>query len=184
MRVSGTPVTFMRDPNDKVTGLISFFYGSEPVTLTKFSDQPPKTAEIPIVPAIVSIAPKAFDECAGEYRLASGTTVTITHDGDRLILRSEGQMTIELHPQAETKFSCPYLPFEATFIKDRTGNVIGVAALSDVADKEFVGQIWRKIRPRAPLVGQPKVVVAVSAGIGLLLLLTSILSRKNSRAMR
>jgi hypothetical protein len=184
MRVSGTPVTFTRDAQNKVTGVISFIYGTEPVTLTKFSDEPPKTAEIPAVPVIASIDPNAFDDCVGEYKLASGTTVTMSHDSDRLIMKSEGQMTLEFHPESGTNFFCSYLPVRVTFIKNGKGDVTSFTATTDLADKEFVGKIWRKIRPpiRDSIIGYRNLVVAVLVGSGLILLLAFIRSRKSGRA--
>ena len=183
MRVSGTPVTFMRDAQNKVTGVISFIYGTEPVTFTKFSDEPPKTAEIPGVPVIAGIDPKAFDDCVGEYKLASGATVTMSHDGDRLIMKSEGQMTLEFYPESETNFFCSYLPVRVTFIKNGKGDVTSFTAKTDLADKESVGKIWRKIRPpiRGSSVSYRNQVVAVLVGSGLILLLACTRSRKNRR---
>ncbi|MBC8096276.1 MAG: serine hydrolase [Akkermansiaceae bacterium] len=183
LRVSGTPVTFTRDARGSVTGMISHIYGTAPVTFTRFSSQSPKPAEIPGVPPIANIKPKDFDDCVGQYRLASGRTVTMSHDGDRLIMKSEGHMTHELYPESETHFFCSYLPARLTFIKNGKGDVTSFTAITDLADKEFAGTTWRKIRPSIwdSFVGYRNLVVAVLVGSGLLLLLAYIRSRKNRR---
>jgi len=181
MRVSGTPVTFMRDAQGSVTGLISHIYGTAPVTLTRFSGQSPEPAEIPRVPPIANLKPKAFDDCVGQYQLASGTTVTMSHDRDRLIMKSEGQMTLEFYPESETHFFCSYLPVRVSFIKNGKGDVTSFTVTTDLADQEFAGKIWRKIHPpiRDSFVGNRNLMVAVLVGSVLILLLAFIRSRKN-----
>jgi D-alanyl-D-alanine-carboxypeptidase/D-alanyl-D-alanine-endopeptidase len=183
LRVSGTPVTFTRDAQGGVIGLISHIYGTAPVTLTRFSSQSPEPAEIPGVPPVANIKPEAFDDCVGQYKLASGTTVTMSHDGDRLIMKSEGQMTLEFYPESGTNFFCSYLPVRVTFIKNQKGDVTSFTATTDLADKEFVDKIWLKIGPpiRDSFVGYRNLVVAVLVGSGLLLLLAFIRSRKKRR---
>jgi D-alanyl-D-alanine-carboxypeptidase/D-alanyl-D-alanine-endopeptidase len=183
LRMSGTPVTFVRNSQGKVSGLISYIYGTEPMTLTRFSDQLPATAEVSTVPAIGIVDAKAFDDCVGQYRLASGTTVTMSHDGDRLIMKSEGQMTHELYPESETNFFCAYLPFRVIFIKNEKGDVTSFTVTTDLADKEVVGKIWRKIRPPIwdSFVGYRNLMVAVLIGGGLLLLPAFIRLSKNRR---
>jgi hypothetical protein len=120
----------------------------------------------------------------GEYKLASGTTVTISHDGDRLILKSEGQMTLEFYPESETNFFCPYLPVRLVFIENGKGDVTGLTVTTDLADQEFAGKIWLKVCPTIgkSFASHRNTLVAISVGIGLLLLLAFICSRKSGRA--
>ncbi|MGA9777964.1 MAG: serine hydrolase [Verrucomicrobiia bacterium] len=186
MRVSGTPVTFVRNDQGKVSGLISYLYGytTNPMSLTKFSDQPPPMASPSRVPTVANVQSKAYEDCAGQYGIASGTTVTMSHDGDRLIMKSEGQMTLEFYPESETNFFCPYLPVRLVFIENGKGDVTGLTVTTDPADQEFAGKIWLKVRPPIgkSFASHRNTVVAVSVGIGLLLWLAFIRSRKSDRA--
>lgn len=147
MRVSGTPVTFVRNDQGKVSGLISYMYGytTNPMSFTKFSDQPPSMALPSRVPTVASIQSKAYDNYVGQYRIASGKTLTMSHDGDCLVLKSEGQMTLEFYPESETNFFCPYLPIRLRFIENSKGDATGLTVATDLADQEFTGKIWRKV---------------------------------------
>ena len=79
--------------------------------------------EIPQAQVAVKVDPKLYDAYAGQYELDPNLIITITKEGDRLMLQLAGQRKLELFPSSETKFFIKEVDAQTTFIKDAQGQV-------------------------------------------------------------
>lgn len=78
--------------------------------------------EIPGQEVIAKVDPKIYDAYVGQYQLGP-ITLTVTHEGDRLLAQPTGQSKAELFPESETKFFLKVVDAKITFVKDESGKV-------------------------------------------------------------
>lgn len=71
----------------------------------------------------IKVDPKTFDAYLGEYQLDAETTLTISREGDKLILTARGEMRAELFAESETKFFIEAIDAQISFVKDQQGKV-------------------------------------------------------------
>ncbi len=138
-RLSGMPVTFPRDAQGKVTGLVVHEQGNE-FRYKKISDQPPEFPKPRPRPVIVKLDTQLLDACVGRYEQApggafpAGVKVTVWRGGDQLFWRSTGRNafkgTIEIYPESETNFFNK-LGGAMAFIKNDKGEVTTVTFHDD-----------------------------------------------------
>jgi hypothetical protein len=110
-RLTGMPVTFLRDTQGKATGLIVHNPGAE-FSLAKTSDQPPKAPEAPKKYVAIELDPKLLDAFVGQYECApasaypTGVRLAIRRQGDQLIGDMRGKHIFgglfELYPESES----------------------------------------------------------------------------------
>jgi CubicO group peptidase (beta-lactamase class C family) len=110
-RLTGMPVTFLRDTQGKATGLIVHIPGAE-FSFAKTSDRPPKAPEAPKQYVAIKLDPKLLDAFVGQYEFApvaaypTGVRLTIRRQGDQLIGDMRGKNifggVFELYPESET----------------------------------------------------------------------------------
>jgi CubicO group peptidase (beta-lactamase class C family) len=67
---------------------------------------------------LAGIDHEIYDSYLGKYKLAPGTMITITRDGDKLFAQLTGQDKIEFFPESETNFYCKVVEAELRFVKD------------------------------------------------------------------
>ncbi|MCL5436799.1 MAG: DUF3471 domain-containing protein [Candidatus Dependentiae bacterium] len=67
--------------------------------------------------------PQTYDQYVGVYQLKDNLKLTVTREGTRLFVRAEKQEKIELQPKSEAVFFNHYDDLEASFAKDKKGNV-------------------------------------------------------------
>jgi len=79
--------------------------------------------EVPVRPSVATIDPKVLDQYAGEYEVQPGTVLTVTREGDRLMVQPSGGRKAEFLPTSETKFFLAAPPITITFVKNEKGAV-------------------------------------------------------------
>jgi Tol biopolymer transport system component len=69
-------------------------------------------------------SPAAYKAFLGQYEVAEfGVTITVTVDGDRLMVESSRGVTVELLPLSENRFKVAGVDGQVTFVKDEKGQV-------------------------------------------------------------
>lgn len=71
----------------------------------------------------VTVDPKLYDAYAGDYELAPGFIITVTHENGKLMAQASGQSKLELSPLSETVFSLKVVAAQLTFVKNEQGQV-------------------------------------------------------------
>jgi hypothetical protein len=71
----------------------------------------------------IKVDPKLYDAYAGEYELAPGFTITVTHEGEKLMAQATSQPKFELFPASETDFYLKAVPAQVSFVKNEQGQV-------------------------------------------------------------
>jgi len=152
-RLSGMPVTFSRDAQDKVTGLTAYYRGNA-FSYEKISDQPPKVPETFKPRVAIKLNPKLLDACVGHYEFApnaacipNGMKLTIRREGDQLVWQAWGKGAtrgaIDIYPESETNFFIKIndTDTQLTFIKNDKGEVTAVVhhevGLPDLVGKKL-----------------------------------------------
>jgi len=130
-RLTGMPVTFLRDRQSKATGLIVRIPG-DGFSFAKMTDQPPKAPEPPKQPVAIKIDPKLLDAYVGQYELApaaaypTGVKLSIQRQEDHLLGDIRGKNifggSIELYPGSETNFFDKIYCAQYAFTKKDNGD--------------------------------------------------------------
>lgn len=108
---------FIRNTAGAVTGLIVQQSGSEQ-RLTKLA------APLPPAPVAVQVGSKACEACAGRYKTAWGSTVTVCCEGGQLFWQQAGlQARLPLYPASQTNFFFKAVASPLTFVKNDRGQV-------------------------------------------------------------
>lgn len=84
-------------------------------------DPTAKLAEAPKARTAVTVDPALYDRYAGRYRLAPNFILTVTRDGDRLMVQATGQPTFEVFPESEREFFYKVVNAQITFEADDGG---------------------------------------------------------------
>jgi hypothetical protein len=79
--------------------------------------------EVPVERVVVKVDPKIYDAYVGEYEMEPGFVLTITREGDRLMMQATGQGKAEAFPTSETNFFFKVVRADITFVKDAAGIV-------------------------------------------------------------
>jgi CubicO group peptidase (beta-lactamase class C family) len=96
--------------------------------------------EFPKEHQAIKLDPAIYDNFVGLYALAPNFTVTVTREGDRLMIRGTGQEKIEIFPESETRFFGKGLGAEMNFVKNAKGHVTQLVLQQgggDVAASKF-----------------------------------------------
>ena len=71
----------------------------------------------------IEVDPKILETYVGEYELVPTFVITITKEGNQLMLQATGQPKFEIFAEAETKFFLKVVDAQITFLKDAKGKV-------------------------------------------------------------
>jgi len=71
----------------------------------------------------VKVDPKIYDAYVGRYELNPKVAITITKEGERLMVGATGQPSFEIFPESETKFFFKVVDAQVTFVKNEKGEV-------------------------------------------------------------
>lgn len=108
---------FVLDETGNVTEMLMYQEGSEA------PDHAPRVAGKPAERQVVTVDPAIYDAYAGEYELAPGFILTITHEGDKLMTQATGQEKVEIFPSSETEFFLKVIDAQITFVRGPGGAV-------------------------------------------------------------
>jgi CubicO group peptidase (beta-lactamase class C family) len=79
--------------------------------------------KIPKERKVARVDPSLYDAYVGRYRIAPEMTLTVTREGDRLMLEPTGQPKLEVFPESETEFFLKVVDAQITFVRDGKGKV-------------------------------------------------------------
>lgn len=71
----------------------------------------------------IKVDPKIFDAYVGEYQLSPNFFMTVTKEGDKLMVQATGQGKSEIFPESETKFFSKIVNAQIVFNKNDKGVV-------------------------------------------------------------
>lgn len=80
--------------------------------------------ELPKERKAVKVDPAIYDAYAGSYELDSGGSIKVYKEAARIFAAFEGQGTVELFPETETKFFIKEADVGISFVKDDAGKVV------------------------------------------------------------
>lgn len=89
---------------------------SEAELARKVSDEVPTREEVDVDPAI-------YDRYVGVYELRPGFDLTVTREGDRLMVQATGQPRLVLHPESETDYFLQEVDAQIVFVVEPDGEV-------------------------------------------------------------
>jgi CubicO group peptidase (beta-lactamase class C family) len=69
----------------------------------------------------VVVDPSLFDEYVGDYQLEVGISISVTKDGDRLMIQAAGQPAAELRAESDSTFYVAEASARVTFHRDAAG---------------------------------------------------------------
>ena len=72
---------------------------------------------------VVKIDSAILDIYVGEYELIPTFVISITKEGDRMMLQATGQQKVEIYPESEKEFFLKVVDAQITFVKDGKGEV-------------------------------------------------------------
>jgi len=136
-RLSCIPITFSRAASGKVTGLTTFFLGSE-LSFVKTSDTAPDPPDPLELPATVKLDPKLCDAFVGQYQFPpggyfpNGLHLAIWRNGSRLLGRASDTTghwgTFDVYPESATNlfFTLTIFSTQLDLTKNNDGKVTSV----------------------------------------------------------
>ena len=74
----------------------------------------------------VSMDPEIYKQYVGEYELAPEFVLTVTAEGNSLLVQATGQQALEVYPESETEFFYTVVDARITFVKADSGEVTGL----------------------------------------------------------
>ena len=113
-------VTFKRDTNSAVSGLIMHYKGAD-TTAPKLSD-----ADLPDEPKAIPLDPAALADYVGRFQLRPGVFFDVTIAGSQLSVELTGQLALPVYARAKDKFFYKAVDAEIDFQRDSSGAVIGL----------------------------------------------------------
>ena len=126
--INGFSTVLMRLPEEKITIVVlrnADFGASNPGKISQdlaailLGDK----YEIPSAKTVAKVDPKIYDAYVGQYELAPNFIMTVSREGDRLMVQPTGQSKSEIFPESETTFFPKEIEASLTFVKDEKGNV-------------------------------------------------------------
>lgn len=90
----------------------------------------------PAVRTVVELAPASLREYVGEYQLSDDDVITITLEGERLVLHLPGRPAFPLLSESETEFFPEGDEFRVTFVRDHEGRATALILKAGGRDME------------------------------------------------
>jgi CubicO group peptidase (beta-lactamase class C family) len=82
-----------------------------------------RVADAPPAREPIELDPSIYDDYVGVYELEPGFDLTVSRDGDRLIVQATGQSAVEILPESETEFFIREIDAQITFVRNASGSV-------------------------------------------------------------
>lgn len=79
--------------------------------------------DVPKEGQVIKVDPPIYEAYVGQYEMAPNNIVTITKEGDRLMMQFSGRPKVELFPESETEFFRKVVDLPITFVKNEKGRV-------------------------------------------------------------
>lgn len=71
----------------------------------------------------ITVDPKIFDSYVGQYELMPEFIITVTREGDKLMVQATGQPKFEVFPESESKYFLKVVDAQIVFVKNDKGVV-------------------------------------------------------------
>jgi CubicO group peptidase (beta-lactamase class C family) len=113
-------LTFVRDASGAVISQVMHQNGLDATSIKLTGAEAEKVLK---QRQVANVNPTIYDKYVGEYELAPGFILTVTHEGDKIFTQATGQAKIEIYPETETKFFLKVVDAQIDFVSDSTGNV-------------------------------------------------------------
>jgi serine-type D-Ala-D-Ala carboxypeptidase/endopeptidase len=118
-KIVGIAMSFTRDPNGGVSGLVLHQNGDHAAPKLSASELPPEPKEIELDAATLS-------DYIGKYQLDSSAVVEFALKGDHLETQITGQPTFPVYASAKDKFFLKIVDAQLDFERDTGGKVVAV----------------------------------------------------------
>ncbi len=112
-----TRIRFVLDASGRATEMLAYPEGADE------PERAPRIADAPAERTVAKVDPATYDAYVGEYELAPGFVLTVTHEGDRLMTQATGQEKVEIFPSSETEFFLKVVDAQITFVRGPGGTV-------------------------------------------------------------
>ncbi len=112
-----TTFRFETGPDGRATEMLMYANG------TDTPERAVRVADVPAAPKELKVNPALYDTYAGAYELAPTFVLTVTREGDRLMVQATGQQKFEVFPTSETEFFYKVVDARITFVKGPEGQV-------------------------------------------------------------
>ena len=77
--------------------------------------------KLPRVRTVAKVDPEVYNAYVGRYEIAPDISMTITREGDRLMVEFAGQPRLEIFPETATQFFVKNRDLQFNFVKDAQG---------------------------------------------------------------
>ncbi len=118
-KVVGISISFMRDPEGLVSGLVLHQYGDRTAPKLSSSELPPELLE-------VSLDAATLGDYVGKYQLNPGAVVDFALNGDHLESQITGQPSFPIFASGKDKFFLKVDDAQLDFERDGDGKVVAV----------------------------------------------------------
>ena len=118
-RVAGISISFTRDANGVVNGLVLHQNGDRAAPKLSASELPPERQAIALDAA-------TLDDYVGKYRFDFGAVLDVAIHSDHLEAQLTGQPAVQIFASAKDKFFYKIVDAQLDFERDEGGKVVGV----------------------------------------------------------
>ncbi len=118
-RVAGISISFTRNPNGAVTGLVLHQSGDRVAPKLSASELPPEMRKIALDAA-------ALGDYVGKYQFDFGATFDVTLKGEHLEAQLTGQSAFPILPSARDRFFYKIVDAQLDFERDAGGQIVAV----------------------------------------------------------
>ncbi|MBC8031205.1 MAG: DUF4440 domain-containing protein [Pyrinomonadaceae bacterium] len=87
-----------------------------------------QATRIPAERVSIKVDPNTYDAYAGQYEITPALIITITREGEKLMMQATGQAKYELLPESEITFFVKGQGSQVIFVKDEKGQVTHLVA--------------------------------------------------------
>ncbi len=110
-------------PEDKLTVIVLSNFNGPPTDIARKLSAVAHGGKVTLISERkeVAVDAKLFDTFAGRYELGPNAIMTVTRDGDRLMVQLTGQPKIQIFPESERDYFYKVVDAQITFVTDAQG---------------------------------------------------------------
>jgi D-alanyl-D-alanine carboxypeptidase len=127
--INGFSTMIVRVPDEHVTSIVLSNFQTAPANRIAhdllailFGD----AYTLPVEHKIATVDPAIYDAYVGRYAIAPAFILTVTREGNRLMMQATGQQKIQVFPESDTQFFLSVVDAQITFVKDASGKVVAL----------------------------------------------------------
>jgi CubicO group peptidase (beta-lactamase class C family) len=137
--INGFSTAIIRLPDDDIVAIVLANLQQAPAQriardlLAIAFGEPYKTA---VVRTVAKVDPSIYDGYVGQYRITPLFVITVTREGNRLMVQASGQPKLEIFPESATRFFLTAVDAQITFAKSPSGAVTHLTLHQNGADQK------------------------------------------------